>query len=154
MIEDIVERLGLVVEGDKGRNDGRSEFREQSEVSQVTEMQRSLSWDHDQRPLLFECHISSARQKALSDSVRDLAYGFHTRGYDNHGRDGKRAACDRGCDIVLSMNDIGEFANLLKGPFGALQAQGNSSGFGQDEMGLNGRFLPENLEKPNAIQNG
>ena len=61
-----------------------------------------------QPALLFQHHVSGARQQTVTVAVENAGQGFHRTGQNHHAQRFKRAGRDTGSDIAHVMHHIGQ----------------------------------------------
>ena len=67
LIDDIHDRLWLMIEGRRGGQNDASHFRDGRHVPQVTEMKRSFAWNDDEFATLLEGDVCRAGQEIIAE---------------------------------------------------------------------------------------
>src|SRR5690606_8004327 len=113
VVEHVVQRLRLVVEGGDGREHDGAGSADGEQVLQVDVAQRRLPGQQHQRAALVEDDVGGAGDEVVGQPVRDGGDGTHAARRDDHAVDAERPAGQRRCLVADLVDDIGHRADVV-----------------------------------------
>jgi hypothetical protein len=148
VVDDVVEILGVVVEGRRRRQDRHAHAGQRQQVLQVDGGQRGLPGDQDELAALFESHIRRPADEILCEAGADTRDRLHAARDDRHAVGGEGTAGDGRSLILRSVVDDGQRCHLRHGAVG-LQSDGRAGPPAHHEMRLH-LHVAQRLQQPDA----
>ena len=149
MVDDVVERLGPVVEGRHGRGDDGAHLGQPQHVAQVNGVQRRLARHEHKLAAFLQHDVGGARQQVRGNAVGDLAQTTHGAGRHDHAEGAERAAGDRRREIVDAIGCVGQSSHV--GHFQlALVRQGDFRRARHHQMAFHRKFF-QGLQQAHAV---
>src|SRR3990172_11562347 len=150
MGHDIVERSWLLVEGGHGRKHDAAHLGEGEHLAEVAEVKRRLAHEREQRAALLERHVSGTGEEGVGMGAGERGQGLDAAGGDDHPRGAEGAAGERGADVAVVVDDVGEGLDLGDGAV-RLLGEGPLAGSADDQVDLDRRILAQLLESADAV---
>ena len=135
VIDHVVDRLRMVVEGRHRRQHHHAHARELEHVFEMHLRQRRLAHQQHQLPALLEDDIGGAVHEVLAVAIGDAGERAHRAGDDHHALGEEGARRDRRTHVALAVDDARERSHLLDGVVG-LMLDGALRPLADDEMGF------------------
>ena len=105
---DVVDGLGVIVEGGDEGEDGGSGLGGRGHVADVDEVEGGLADAQDEGAALFEADIGGALDEVLGEAMGNAGEGAHGARENDHAVAGVRAAGDGSADVFVGeLGDLG-----------------------------------------------
>ena len=148
--DDVVDGLRLLVESGHRREHDPAHLGERQHLAEVPDVQRRLPHEREQRPALLERHVPGPGDQGVGVAARERGERLDRAGRDDHPGGPERAAGDRGPDVAVVVDDVGERLDLAQ-RVGRLLDERPLAGGAHHQVHLERRVLPQLLEQANAV---
>ena len=112
VIDEVVDRAGLVVKGGDGRRDDRPHAAQRQHMLEVDVVERRLARQQHKPPPLLERDVGRAGNEGFPVSQADCGQRLHAAGGDDHAVMPEGPARDRGALVVAMVDDGRERADF------------------------------------------
>jgi hypothetical protein len=116
----------------------------------MTQVQRRLAKNGDERSSLLEHHIAGAGDEVVRSRERERGQRAHAARADDHARRHEATARDRRADVAMPVDDVGERLHLGDGVVGLVE-QRAPAGRADHEMRFDVVALSQQLEQADAV---
>ena len=148
VIDDVVDRLRMVIERRHRRHDRHAHAGELEHVLEMHLGERGLAHDQHQAPALLEHHVGGAVDEVLAVAVGDAGERVHRAGHHRHAVGLERTGGDLGAHVAGAMHDAGEGTYVLYSVAGLVLERALRP-LADDEVGFDLAAL-ERLKHPHA----
>ena len=103
---------GLLVERRHRREHDPAHLREGQHLAEVPDVQRRLAHEGEERPALLERHVPGPGDQGVGVAARERGERLDRAGRDDHAGRAERAAGDRGADVAVVVDEVGQRLDL------------------------------------------